>query len=105
MFFFNIIVLTSANLPYIVIYHLDHPFFEQFKTNSDPWPWKKNRQEWMKLLKKSILLVGFNNLVLIPTVMCCSMVMSGWKSTLDFDIDNLPDAKTLFIYYIVNSFI
>ena len=49
-----------------LIYHIELPFFERYKISSDPWPWVENKDEWMKLLRKSIALVGFNNLVSLP---------------------------------------
>jgi hypothetical protein len=38
------------------IYHLEHPFFEKHKISDAPWPWKENREEWVKKVKKSLMI-------------------------------------------------
>lgn len=72
--------ILYSNLSMYVIYKMKHPFFEQFKVNNDPWPWDENPEEWRKMLKKSISLVAFNGLVVLPisaTTVC--WLFMDWK--------------------------
>ena len=62
----HIISLVIVNLFFLVLYKLDHPLIEQYKINSEPWPWQKDKNEWNKLLKKTIIQVSFNGIVMIP---------------------------------------
>jgi sterol desaturase/sphingolipid hydroxylase (fatty acid hydroxylase superfamily) len=78
-----------------VIYHIEHPFFERYKINHDPWPWKENREEWNKLLKKSLRLVGFNTLVVFPSVVLLSVLATRYEVNFSFAMDKLPNSWTL----------
>jgi hypothetical protein len=40
------IILITINGTLYIIYHLEHPFFEKFKTNDKPWPWQEDREKW-----------------------------------------------------------
>lgn len=55
-------VYPFINICYMVIYKLNHPFFEQYKDNDIPWPWESEPVKFRKKLKKAIKLIGFNNL-------------------------------------------
>ena len=35
----HLIALIVVNIGFYTIYKLDHPFFEKYKINPDPWPW------------------------------------------------------------------
>ena len=52
------------------IYYLELPFLERYKVLDEPWPWKtetkEDEEEWNKLLKKTIAVNLFNQLVLVP---------------------------------------
>jgi len=50
------------------IYHIEHPFFERYKANSEPWPWNKDQKEWKILINKTLKLVALNVFIMIPTV-------------------------------------
>jgi hypothetical protein len=39
-----------------IIYYVELPFFEKHKINNAPWPWKENKEEWVKKLKKSLMI-------------------------------------------------
>ncbi len=65
------------NLVMWLIYHIELPFFERYKISSDPWPWAENKEEWNILLKKSIALVGFNNLVSTPITLFLFTTLQG----------------------------
>ena len=77
------------------IYHIEHPFFERYKINPDPWPWNSDHEEWMKLLKKSIKLVSFNFLVVFPVALVASYKIDNWEVVQLLDMKNLPDSTTL----------
>jgi sterol desaturase/sphingolipid hydroxylase (fatty acid hydroxylase superfamily) len=50
------------------IYKYKIPFFEQYKIDSNPWPWEENYGEWKAFLIKTLKLVVFNGVVIIPLV-------------------------------------
>jgi hypothetical protein len=60
------------------IYHIEHPFFERYKINNDPWPWNKNREEWNELLWKSLKLVSINVLVIYPVIALLNLMVNNW---------------------------
>lgn len=78
-----------------LIYRIEHPFFERYKINPDPWPWQENRDEWIKLMKKSLLLVTFNSFVSLPALLIGIMPLKDWKIDWSFSNEDLPDWKTL----------
>ena len=57
------LVYPSLNLVYLVIYKLNHPFFEQYKDNDQPWPWVTDPVKFRRQLIKSIKQIAFNNFV------------------------------------------
>lgn len=77
------------------IYHIELPFFERYKINHEPWPWNQNRAEWNKLLWKSIKLVYFNILVVLPTAVYLSLYLKDYEIPHTLDIDQLPDGTTI----------
>jgi len=40
------------------------PFFEKWKIQKKDWPWNQNRQEWYKLLRRTIQVVSLNIFIL-----------------------------------------
>jgi sterol desaturase/sphingolipid hydroxylase (fatty acid hydroxylase superfamily) len=54
------------NLFFYVIYKLELDYFERYKVNNMPWPWKSDPAKWRVQLRKSILLISFNALVIAP---------------------------------------
>jgi sterol desaturase/sphingolipid hydroxylase (fatty acid hydroxylase superfamily) len=62
-----------GNLVFLVVYWLNHPFFEEYKTNVDqPWPWnsphKAIRDDFWHALPRSALRVVVNNLLILPAL-------------------------------------
>ena len=45
-------MFTSAILYalYYLIYHIEHPFFENYKINKNLWPWKEDISKWKLLV-------------------------------------------------------
>lgn len=91
----NASIVLITNVVMWAIYHIELPFFERYKITNDPWPWVENRKEWNKLVKKSILLVGFNNLVSLPLALLAIIVANGYEVKMSFAMEDLPDWKTL----------
>jgi sterol desaturase/sphingolipid hydroxylase (fatty acid hydroxylase superfamily) len=91
----NIVFLILSNLVMWYIYHIEHPFFERYKINRDPWPWYADKKEWNKLLKKSLLLVGFNVLVVLPSITMLNIIAKNWDVDFSFELEKLPDSLTL----------
>ena len=52
-------------LAFVFLYWLEHPFFEQYKDNDIPWPWKVETGFWRKIMKGSSLIL-FNIFILRP---------------------------------------
>jgi len=84
-----------TNFALWAIYHFELPFFERYKISNEPWPWNDNKKEWKILLKKSLLLVGFNNLVTLPMALLANVALKGWTINLSFETEDLPDTVTL----------
>lgn len=78
-----------------LIYHLEVPFFERYKINSEPWPWKKDKKLWKEFLCKSILLVSFNMLVTFPLASLGDLYFSDWKIKFTISAETLPNTSTL----------
>ena len=80
-----------------IIYHIEHPFFERYKVNNEPWPWNKDITEWRILLKRTLKFIGVNIFVVIPAVNYFDYVAQGYKSKHRIDVDGLPDNMTIFV--------
>jgi len=64
-------VYVIMNTCYTICYKLQHPAIEQYKSNKEqPWPWlsesEKKRNGYYTLLRKSIGLIAFINLIYAP---------------------------------------
>lgn len=87
-----------ANLIMTLIYSVEHPFFEQFKIQQHrPWPWKtEERHKYFQLIRKSILLVIFNQFVIAPILVLISY-NDQKKFGMNGDIDSVPPWYTSMI--------
>lgn len=82
------IVYPFLNLVYMAIYKLNHPFFEQFKDNSLPWPWQTEPVKFRKQVIKAIKLIATNNVVYgIPFALLLFKVLG---LTYKFSLAELP---------------
>lgn len=77
------------------VYKLNHPFFEQYKSSYDKWPWDKDRKDWNQRLKNSIKILSFNALVIITIAKVLTLVLKKWKETESLEFSTLPTASTL----------
>lgn len=91
----HIIMVILPNFVMWFIYHIEHPFFERYKINRDPWPWNKDRAEWNELLWKSLKLVGLNVLIIYPLVVLINLAKDNWEVKMAFEVEKLPDSVTL----------
>lgn len=60
-----VLVYTGMLLLYYVIYHVEHPFFEQYKINDLDWPWYSD-PNWSKKCKEALLVTLKNNFIWAP---------------------------------------
>jgi len=67
------------------IYHIEHPFFERYKINSEPWPWTKNQAEWNILIRRTLKLVAVNVFLMVPLFTIVDFY--GNESKMKFSID------------------
>lgn len=91
-FFLNYITheisFIFVNVAMWVIYKLEWDFFERYKSNDKPWPWKKDPEAWNKLVKETIILLALNHLVILPLVSCFSFITN--VSPFRVDYESLP---------------
>ena len=62
-FLLNQVVFFGTNAMMWFIYHMDMPFFEQYKVEERPWPWKRSKKEakeFRELVIGAIKVVLFN---------------------------------------------
>ncbi|CDW73081.1 sterol desaturase family protein [Stylonychia lemnae] len=89
------LMIIITNLAMWAIYEIQLPFFERYKISTDPWPWVENKGEWMKMLKKSIALVSFNNFVSLPITIYAFLWLKNFQVDLQFGVENLPGSMTI----------
>ena len=58
------------------IYSSNHPFFERYKINNNPWPWNSDPEQWKILKRNSIYVIGVNNFFTIPISLLVTAVAS-----------------------------
>lgn len=88
-------MLLVTNGAMWIIYHIEHPFFERYKINHDPWPWYENRTEWDDLLWKSIKLVAVNACIIVPLINLVNLMVNDWEVKMSFEVEELPDTVML----------
>jgi methylsterol monooxygenase len=87
--------LMIGYLIFWVIYHIEHPFFERYKVTSDPWPWNENREEWMVLLKDTVITVAIAQFIINPSVMFVQLYFNNWQVKFDMSLTEFPDRMTM----------
>ena len=60
----QLVLLLVCNLWFELLYRLENPFIEQFRTESEPWPWVSNPKLYRELTVKSIWMTLFNNIIM-----------------------------------------
>ena len=77
------------------LYFLQLPFFERYKAEAEPWPWQADWDKWRSLMIRTACLIGFNLLVLIPTI-GFSQCFLGVPVNLDFRLHTVPSVGRFF---------
>lgn len=104
------LIVLNSNLVWILIYKLEHPFFEQYKIEKDKqWPWKKDREAWMLKLRSAIANVLFNSLITNALTLGVYFWASGWHfKFMDMRTETVPTplefAKQLVVLVICDDF-
>jgi sterol desaturase/sphingolipid hydroxylase (fatty acid hydroxylase superfamily) len=63
---FNHGIFYFVNIEYLIIYKLNLPFFERYKTSPDEWPWEANNVKWREQLKRSFKQLFLNQYIILP---------------------------------------
>ena len=101
------IVWILSNLFFYFVYKTDSHVFEQYKVESEPWPWKEDRGKWMEQLKKTAKLIFFNQFVVIPGLLGLTYLRG--KALMRTDYESLPSLfemawQLVFIYCMADFF-
>ena len=49
-----------------ILYNLEWSFIERYKVLDRPWPWNEDLQKWRSLLKKTIIILFVNQVIILP---------------------------------------
>lgn len=101
------IVWILSNLFFYFVYKTDSHVFEQYKVESEPWPWKEDRGKWIEQLKKTAKLIFFNQFVVIPGLLGLTYLRG--KALMRTDYESLPSLfemawQLVFIYCMADFF-
>lgn len=86
------LVFTGSNLAMLAIYAAELPFFEHFKIQASAWPWRrgaKERADYFALIRRSVLLVAFNQYVLTPFMLWTSYDLMRARG-MSGDVSSVP---------------
>jgi methylsterol monooxygenase/4-alpha-methyl-delta7-sterol-4alpha-methyl oxidase len=90
-FFVHNSVFYIANFCFWVIYKIEHPFFERYKTHDKPWPWKSDPEKWNQLLKQTIKILFINQLIILPILLFISYIVNK-ESVVRTSYETLPSS-------------
>eukprot|EP00357_Protocruzia_adherens_P034525 CAMPEP_0115018730 /NCGR_PEP_ID=MMETSP0216-20121206/29010_1 /TAXON_ID=223996 /ORGANISM="Protocruzia adherens, Strain Boccale" /LENGTH=328 /DNA_ID=CAMNT_0002390041 /DNA_START=120 /DNA_END=1106 /DNA_ORIENTATION=+ len=82
-----------AAITFVIIYKMELPFFERYKTNDNPWPWNEDYEKWRAMLRKTIPQLLINYFVFGPFIQVPLMlkIYSGDLSGMNrVDMDSWP---------------
>jgi hypothetical protein len=74
----------------------EFPFFEQFKSFDEPWPWNADKEAWKKQKWSTIKLV-FVNICIVTPLAGAMNYFTGIPVANDFSVEGLPSTKKFFI--------
>jgi sterol desaturase/sphingolipid hydroxylase (fatty acid hydroxylase superfamily) len=83
-------VFFLINFVFWVIYKIELPFFERYKTQDRPWPWKENPEKWNKQIKRTFFFLLINHYLVIPLMTLGYYITN--KSPFNVEYDNLPSS-------------
>lgn len=72
------IVIIAINLVFLVVYKLNHPFFEKYKTNDDLWPWQENMEEWKRFRMRAAKILFLNIMIVFPVSLILRTKIFNW---------------------------
>ena len=78
-----------------IIYSLKHPFFEQFRSNNEAWPWESNPEQW-KIDRKTMLRRTFTNIVVFNSIFAL-LIFNNEIDRFTLDYSNLPSYSTVLL--------
>lgn len=99
-YFWGILILHSGcfvffNFLMYLIYMAELPYFEQFKTYTENWPWKQNPEEWSKLWDRTKKGLIINQCIIFPLAISPHYILGNSPMAVQFE--DLPDLKTIII--------
>jgi len=86
-------VFWGLNMAMAGIYHIQHPFFEKYKTNLHPWPWVADPAEWTLSLKRTLWTLALNQMVMLPVMLALTVYVEGVQ--LSVELRDFPTLGTL----------
>jgi methylsterol monooxygenase len=60
------LALIVYNLFFLMLYKAKLPSIEKYRCNTEKWPWEEDAEKWNILFNKTIKVVVFHNLVIVP---------------------------------------
>lgn len=87
------------NLVMMCIYKAKHPFFEQYRTTTRPWPWDEDPEAWNKKIKKVLLVMVFNTAITGPLISLLDIIPE--KLPMSYDLASFPSAIEIILHLIV----
>lgn len=100
-FFVHEVVYLLANSYYIIIYFINLPFFERYKVSSEPWPWQQDKEEFRKLVIRTIKQVSFNHLVVVPLVLLPNIIFNDCPYRLNDEIPSIFEIIAQIIFCMI----
>jgi sterol desaturase/sphingolipid hydroxylase (fatty acid hydroxylase superfamily) len=86
-------LFITGNLCMFVIYKLELTFFERYKHNSQPWPWRSSSKKFSTTVKKTAKALFINLMVVFPIAVAVPVLLGTVK--LRFSGDEFPSAWEL----------
>ena len=84
-----------VNIIFWIIYKVELDFFERYKTNDKPWPWKSNPEKWNKQIKRTFLFLFFNHLIVSPLLLFPNYFYNTCPFSLEYE--KLPSSIEIII--------
>ncbi|OMJ82859.1 hypothetical protein SteCoe_16327 [Stentor coeruleus] len=89
--------MTSLNLFYYILYIGKYKYFEQYRVSQTPWPWETDKKSFTENLKKTFLIVSFNQLIISPLIAYLSL-LSGVNIKLSYE--DFPSSCVIFAHIV-----
>jgi len=81
-----------------LIYTLNHPFFEQYKVNTDPWPWQSDPVKYKKRSRKTFKRFAIN--MTLNQGLFLIIALYFGVAPMSFDFDDLPSYSKLLTQFV-----